>query len=145
MAAWADGLVTVNQPLDRLRDVVAAYRDAGGRGTVSLQVHLSWAATEEEALRIAHDQWAANVFGPPVSWDTATVEAFDVLADNVPSEAVRVPVRVSADLDEHRGWLREYAALGFDDIYLHHVGQGQADFIEAFGERVLPTLREDIR
>ena len=84
VAAWADGLVTVNQPLDRLRDVVAAYRDAGGRGTVSLQVHLSWAPTEDEALHIAHDQWAANVFGPPVSWDTATVEAFDVLADNVP-------------------------------------------------------------
>ena len=56
VAAWADGLVTVNQPLDRLRDVVAAYRDAGGRGTVSLQVHLSWAPTEDEALTIAHDQ-----------------------------------------------------------------------------------------
>jgi alkanesulfonate monooxygenase SsuD/methylene tetrahydromethanopterin reductase-like flavin-dependent oxidoreductase (luciferase family) len=56
-----------------------------------------------------------------------------------------VPVRVSADLDEHRGWLAEYAALGFDDIYLHHVGQDQSDFLEAFGERVLPTLREGNR
>jgi probable non-F420 flavinoid oxidoreductase len=145
VAAWADGLVTVNQPLDRLRDVVAAYREAGGRGSMSLQVHLSWAPTDEQALRIAHDQWAANVFGPPVSWDTATVEAFDVLADNVAPDAVRVPVRVSADLDEHRGWLAEYAALGFDDIYLHHVGQDQTDFIEAFGERVLPALREETR
>ena len=77
-AAWADGLVTVNQPLDTLRQVLDAYRDAGGRGPAALQVHLSWAPTDDEALAIAHDQWRSNVHGPPVCWDTETVEAFDV-------------------------------------------------------------------
>ena len=115
VAAWADGLVTVNQPVEVLRDVVAAYRDAGGRGRLAVQVHLSWAPTEQEALHLAHDQWAANVFGPPVPWDTSTVEAFDAIAAQVPEEAVRVPVRVSADLGRHREWLAEYADLGFDD------------------------------
>jgi probable non-F420 flavinoid oxidoreductase len=141
VAAWADGLITVNQPLDRLREVIAAYREAGGRGRAALQVHLSWAPTEQEALHIAHDQWAANVFGPPVPWDTATVEAFDALAAQVPEDAVRAPVRVSTDLDEHIDWLAEYASLGFDDLYLHHVGQDQTAFLDAFGERVLPALR----
>jgi G6PDH family F420-dependent oxidoreductase len=140
VAAWADGLVTVNQPVERLGEVVAAYRGCGGRGRLALQVHLAWAPTEQEALHLAHDQWAANVFGPPVPWDTATVEAFDAMAAQVPAEAVRVPVRVSADLGQHRDWLAEYAALGFDDVYLHHVGQEQAPFIDAFGEHVLPQL-----
>jgi hypothetical protein len=54
---------------------------------------------------------------------------------------VRVPVRVSADLAQHREWLAEYADLGFDDVYLHHVGQEQAAFIDTFGTEVLPTLR----
>ncbi|MFC7648527.1 hypothetical protein ACFQX6_54880 [Streptosporangium lutulentum] len=31
-AEWADGLITVNGPLEKLREVVGAYRDAGGRG-----------------------------------------------------------------------------------------------------------------
>jgi probable non-F420 flavinoid oxidoreductase len=141
VAAWADGLVTVNQPVEQLRQVLEAYREAGGRGRLALQVHLSWAPDADDALHIAHDQWAANVFGPPVSWDTATVEAFDALAAQVPPDAVRVPVRVSADLAEHRDWLHEYADLGFDDLYLHHVGQDQAAFIDAFGEHVLPSLR----
>jgi probable non-F420 flavinoid oxidoreductase len=145
VAAWAEGLVTVNQPVDRLRDVAAAYRDAGGRGRLALQVHLSWASSDEEALAIAHDQWAANVFGPPVSWDTVTVEAFDALSAQVPAEAVRAPVRVSADLGQHRDWLAEYADLGFDDVYLHHVGQDQTAFLDAFGERVLPELQESVR
>ena len=51
------------------------------------------------------------------------------------------PVRVSADLSRHREWLAEYADLGFDDLYLHHVGQHQTAFIDAFGEHVLPELR----
>jgi probable non-F420 flavinoid oxidoreductase len=141
VAAWADGLVTVNQPVATLREVVAAYRDAGGRGRLALQVHLSWSRDADEALRIAHHQWAANVFGPPVPWDTGTVEAFDELAAQVPLEAVPAVVRVSADLSQHRDWLAEYADLGFDDLYLHHVGQEQTAFIDAFGEHVLPDLR----
>jgi probable non-F420 flavinoid oxidoreductase len=140
VAAWADGLVTVNQPVDVLRDVLAAYRDAGGRGRTVLQVHLSWAPTEDEALATAHDQWAGNVFGPPVSWDLDSAEAFDVLWSQVAPDAVRDAVRVSADLAQHREWLAEYAELGFDDLYLHHVGQEQAAFIEAFGEQVLPAF-----
>jgi probable non-F420 flavinoid oxidoreductase len=140
VAAWADGLVTVNQPVDTLREVLGAYRDAGGRGRTALQVHLSWAATEEEALAIAHDQWAGNVYGPPISWDLDTAEAFDVLWQQVEPESVRQAVRVSADLGQHREWLAEYAELGFDDLYLHHVGQEQAAFIDTFGEQVVPAL-----
>lgn len=140
VAAWADGLVTVNQPPDALRRVVDAYRAAGGRGSLALQLHLSWAQTEDEALALAADQWGANVFGPPVSWDTETAQGFDALAAQVPPEAVRSVVRVSADLGQHRAWLEEYAGLGFDDIYLHHVGQDQSGFIDAFGGKVLPEL-----
>jgi hypothetical protein len=80
------------------------------------------------------------VFGPPVSWDLDSAEAFDVLWSQVAPDAVRDAVRVSADLAQHREWLAEYAELGFDDLYLHHVGQEQAAFIEAFGEQVLPAF-----
>src|SRR5262245_6263111 len=31
-AAWADGLITVNQPKETLRNVLDSYREAGGRG-----------------------------------------------------------------------------------------------------------------
>src|SRR5688572_5496756 len=68
VARWADGLVTVSQPAEALRRLVDAYRSAGGRGRLALQLHLSWAQTEDEALDVAADQWGVNVFGPPVSW-----------------------------------------------------------------------------
>ena len=140
-AEWADGLVTVNAPIERLREMITAYRDAGGRGPVSLQVHLSWAETEERAEEIAHDQWRSNIFAPPVCWDVETAEHFDVVSENVTVEQVRGSVNISADLERHVDWLRGYADLGFDQIYLHHVGQELGPFIETFGSKVLPRLR----
>jgi probable non-F420 flavinoid oxidoreductase len=139
-AGWADGLITVNQPADTLRTVLSAYRDAGGRGPARLQVHVSWAPTEDEALRIAHDQWRSNVLGPPVAWDIETVEAFDLIGETVSPERVREGVLVSADLGQHAQWLQDYVDLGWDELYVHFVGQHQAPFIEAFGASVLPQL-----
>jgi G6PDH family F420-dependent oxidoreductase len=138
---WADGLVTLNQPRDALERVVAAFREGGGEGRpLYLQIHLSWAETEAEALRIAHDQWRTNVFRPPLVWDLETVEQFDLAAEHVRPEDVRKSVLVSADLGQHLAWLLEFAEIGFEQIHLHHVGQDLRPFIDAFGERVLPEL-----
>ena len=106
-----------------------------------LQVHLSWAPTEEEALRIAHDQWRTNVFDPPVCWDLEPAEHFDAAAQVV---RPRTCARACSSRPTSSGtssWLTELAALGFDEIALHHVGQELDPFIDAFGEHVLPRLR----
>ena len=138
---WADGLVTIAQPRATLERVIAAFREGGGEGKpVRLQLHLSWAPSEEEALRIAHDQWRTNVFAPPLCWDLQTVEQFDEAAKHVRPEDVSASVLVSADTGRHLAAIQEHAQLGFDQIVLHHVGQDLRPFIDAFGERVLPEL-----
>jgi hypothetical protein len=53
---------------------------------------------------------------------------------------VRGSVLVSSDLGRHAEWIREAAELGFDEINIHHVGQEQDAFIEAFGRDVLPRF-----
>ncbi|MHA7264758.1 TIGR03885 family FMN-dependent LLM class oxidoreductase [Arthrobacter sp. TMN-37] len=140
-AAWADGLVTINQPLEHLRSMLSAYRDAGGRGTLTLQVHLSWASSESEAVAIAMDQWKTNAFAPPIPWDLPTAAYFDAVSKDVGEESVRKSVNVSASTGEHAEWLQQYLELGFDEIYLHFVGQDQRPFIDAFAAKVLPELR----
>ncbi|HXV91721.1 MAG TPA: TIGR03885 family FMN-dependent LLM class oxidoreductase [Pseudonocardia sp.] len=139
-AEWADGLITINQPEDELREMVDAYRGAGGRGPLHLQVHLCWAPDEETAEAIALDQWRTNVFPPPAVWDIDSVEVFDTMSAHVTVEAVRRSVQVGSDLGRHAEQLARYAALGFDEIALHHVGQEQEAFIDAFGAKVLPEL-----
>ncbi len=139
---WADGLITINQPLDTLKALIAAFREGGGEGKrLCLQVHLSYAHDEATALALAHDQWRSNVFGAALAWELALPEQFDEAARFVRPADVASQVLVSADPQRHIAWLQEYAALGFDEIYLHHVGPTQREFIETFGQRVLPALR----
>ena len=142
-AEWADGLVTVNQPHDTLRELIAAYRDAGGRGKLALQVHLSYDPDPDRALTMAFDEWRNGVFGPPLCWDLDTPKAFEQASAHVTPADVAEVVRVSSDLAQHAAWLDEYADLGFDEIYLHHVGVEQRGFLDAFGEHVLPQVRVD--
>ena len=120
-AGWADGLVTVAQPADTLRRVLDAYDAGGGMGRRSVRVHLSWASTDEEALAIARDQWGDAVAGGP----------------HVAGEP-HGSVLISSDLGWHAARIAELVELGFDDIYLHHVGVRQQEFLDAFGDQVLP-------
>jgi hypothetical protein len=120
--------------------MLSAYREAGGRGRTHLQVHLSWDPDEDTALEIAHDQWRSNVFPPPISWDLDHQEHFDAVSEHVAPDSVRGAVLVSSDLGRHAAWLNELVELGFDEVYLHHVGREQGAFIDAFGTSVLPQL-----
>ena len=140
-AEWADGLITINQPMPALRRIIDAYRDAGGRGRLHLQVHLSWAEDLAAAEAMAFDQWRSNVLPPPACWDIDSATVFDAATEHVTLAAVREAVLISHDLGQHAERLADYAALGFDEIALHHVGQEQAAFVDAFGAKVLPQLR----
>ena len=111
-AGWADGLITVNQPRDTLRRIVAAYRDAGGRGDLHLQVHLAHGADDVAALDVAYEQWRSNCVPTVLAWDLELPAQFEAATRHVPREAVAENVRVSADLGRHAAWLREDRGSG---------------------------------
>jgi probable non-F420 flavinoid oxidoreductase len=138
--AWAEGLATITQPAEHLRQMIDAYRSAGGTGPLVCQVHLSYAETLDEARATAFDQWRHGLFGPPVCWDLDHPDAFDAAAQVVRPEDVEEAVFVSADPGAHAEHIANLTELGFDEIYLHHVGQTQDQFLEVFGEKVLPQL-----
>ncbi|WP_168916137.1 TIGR03885 family FMN-dependent LLM class oxidoreductase [Microcella flavibacter] len=144
-AEWADGLVTVNQPGDALRRVSDAYRDAGGRGPVHVQVHVAWAETEERALQEAFEQWRTNVFPPPLCWDLDSPRAFALAAAHVRPDDVRDSVVVSdspaAIVDAIGGMLDQ----GFDGAYVHHVPVEQRAFLERVAPSILAAFSDSAR
>jgi G6PDH family F420-dependent oxidoreductase len=139
-AGWADGLITVNQPPDQLRAVVEAYRGAGGRGPLHLQVHLSYETDEATALSVACERWRSNCLPTSLAWELDTPEQFEAATRFVPPEEVARNVRVSADLAQHAAWLHADLELGFEQLHLHPVGDDDP-FLVAFGTTVLPQLR----
>lgn len=139
---WADGLLTVGTEPEELRGILAAFRRGGGEGKpVFLKFDLSWAGSEEEALRQAHEQWRFNLLGGDLNWELRGPEQFEAAARFVRPEDMRESVFVSADPARHAERLAECAALGFGSIDLHNVGTNQREFIDAFGARVLPALK----
>jgi probable non-F420 flavinoid oxidoreductase len=138
---WADGMVTIWQPADTLKRVVAAFRENGGEGKpLAVQIHLSWAPDIREAEHIAYDQWRTNVFEAPLCWNLATPEEFDQAAKHVRPEDMHASVVISSDPARFVDCVRTAGDLGFDEVYLHHVGPDPGAFIEAFGRRVLPDF-----
>lgn len=140
--AWADGLITISAEETKLRAIIEAFREGGGEGRpLWLQVKLSYAASDDEALRGAHAQWRTNLLAGEVSEDLRTTAQFEAAAQHVKAEDMRRGVRVSADLRQHVEWLHGDCALGFERLFLHNVNRGQQRFVEDFGARVLPELR----
>ena len=142
VGGWADALITINQPHEVLRKVFDAFREGGGEGKpIFLQVHLSWDPDEATAEAVAHEQWRTNVFDSNLAWNLEMPAQFDAAAVHVTPADVRDTVLVSSDLGRQLDWLQEYVELGVDSLYLHHVGQTQDAFIDAFAEHVLPDLQ----
>jgi probable non-F420 flavinoid oxidoreductase len=142
VGGWADGLLTVSGKPEQVRRVVEAFRRGGGEGKpLYMQVGLNWASSEDEALWGAHEQWRYNVLGGEVNWELRSPADFDTATRHVKPEDMRGSLLISADLNQHVEWLREYIALGFEELQLHQVDRNQHAFIEAFGAKVLPQLR----
>ncbi len=138
-ARWADGLATINQPFEKLKAVVDAFRSGGGDGKeIHLQVHLSFAATVEDANRNALDQWRTNALPGLVAPELSSPAMFDAAVQHLTLEDLASSVLISADVERHRDWIDAFSTLGIDRILLHNVGRNQEEFINTFGEKVIP-------
>jgi hypothetical protein len=131
----------VHRPFEELKEVVDAFRQNGGEGKpVYLKTQLSYAASDEEALNGAWDQWRTNIFHSTVLGDLTQVAQFDELGKYVQPEELKGMVRISSSIDQHIEWIRQDMQLGFDKIILHNVNREQENFIRDFGKRVLPIF-----
>ena len=65
---------------------------------------------------------------------------FEQMAKLVRPEDFEGRMVISSDPDVHRASIQKFADLGFDRIYLHNVGRNQREWIDVFGEQVVPKL-----
>ena len=140
MGSWADGLITVTSA--DLHKLIDAFRRGGGQNKpVIAQAKISWARSEEDAVRGAMEQWSTNVFPSHIGSDLRMPADYDERARDVTEEQLRKAVRVSTDLEQHIAWIRNDVSLGIEELYLHNVNKEQREFIDVFGQEVLPRLR----
>ena len=141
-----DGLITVGAPLEKIDGLFAKF-DEGAREVGKdpstmpkvLQLHMSWAVTDEEAMRNAMVEWPNGGMKFPKG-DIRSPFEFEQMAKLVRPEDFEGRMIISADPDVHRAYIQKFVDLGFDRVYLHNVGRNQREWIDVFGRDVLPKL-----
>jgi G6PDH family F420-dependent oxidoreductase len=142
----ADGMITVGAPLEKIGGLFDRFaegaREAGkdpDQMPKVLQLHLSWADTDEEALANAMTEWPNGGMKFPKA-DIRSPHDFAQMAKLVREEDFEGRMVISSDPDVHRAAIQQFVDLGFDRVYLHNVGRNQERWIEVFGEQVVPKL-----
>ena len=142
----ADGLITVGAPLEKISMLFGKFddgaREAGkdpAKSPKVLQLHLSWADTDEAAMANALHEWPNGGMKSPRS-DIRSPFELEQMAKLVRAEDFDGRMVISADPDVHRAHIQRFADLGFDRIYLHNVGRNQREWIDVFARDVLPAL-----
>jgi coenzyme F420-dependent glucose-6-phosphate dehydrogenase len=143
---FADGIITVGAPEEKIETIFARFaegaREAGKVPDAMpkiLQLHLSWAETDEDAVANAMTEWP-NGGMPYPKQDVRSPKDFEAMARFVRPEDFNGRMLMSADPEVHRREIQKFLDLGFDQIYLHNVGRNQEAWIDLFGREVLPAL-----
>jgi coenzyme F420-dependent glucose-6-phosphate dehydrogenase len=145
---FADGIITVgaaDEKMGMIREKFAeGAREVGkdpSTAPMLLQIHVSWASTEQEAIDNAMTEWPNGGMAFFPKQDIKNPEDFAGIAKLVRPEDFQNRVLISSDLEVHRDHIQKYVDMGYDEIHLHNVGRNQAEFIDVFGKQVIPNLR----
>ena len=145
--ALANGLITVGAPEGKLEMIFEkcreGCREAGNdpaKFQFILQLHLSWAPTDEEALANALLEWP-NGGMKFAKQDIRSPHDLEQMAKLVRPEDFAGRMLISSDPERHRAEIQKFLDMGFHQVYLHNVGRNQAEWIDVFGRDVLPKLQ----
>jgi len=144
--ARCDGIITPGATTEKVSGVLAKFEEGAkseGKDPSAmpklLQLHLSWAPTDEEALDNALTQWPNG--GMKFSkQDVRSPHDFEQMAALVRAADFDGRMVISSDPDVHRAEIQRFLDLGITQVYLHNVGRNQAQWMEVFGRDVLPKL-----
>lgn len=144
--ARCDGIITPGATVEKVAGVLAKFEEgaaSAGKDASSmpklLQLHLSWAPTDEEALANAMTEWP-NGGMRFAKQDVRSPHDFAAMAALVKPEDFEGRMVISSDPDDHRAEIQRFLDLGVTQIYLHNVGRNQTQWMDVFGRDVLPAL-----
>jgi coenzyme F420-dependent glucose-6-phosphate dehydrogenase len=127
-------------------DVISKFEAAGGAGKPRFgQVHVCWAASEEEARRTVLERWPNGALTGNLFIELALPSQFEDACELVDEERAAEGAVCSPDPEAHVAEIRRYIAAGYDHVYVHQIGPQQDGFFDFYEREVLPALKVDER
>lgn len=135
-ARIGDGFVTVVPDTDLL----AKYRQAGGKGESIAAVKVCWNKDEGTARKIAHQLWPTEALQGQLSQELALPSHFEAAAAHVTEEMVAEIVPCGPDPERHVAAIRHYLDAGFDEVYVNQIGSDQEGFFDFYARELRGRL-----
>jgi coenzyme F420-dependent glucose-6-phosphate dehydrogenase len=126
-------------------EVIARFEQAGGKGKPKYgQLHVCWAASEDEAKATALEWWPNAAVSGNLNWELPLPSHFEDASDWADEDAIAGSVVCGPDPERHVEGILEFVQTGYDHVYFHQVGPDQEGFIRFAEAELLPRL-EDAR
>ncbi len=127
---FCDGIITVGAADDKISMLMEKFEEGARRADKDpstmprmIQLHVSWAESQEEAEEQAVREWPNGGMPFPKA-DIRNPEDFAAMARQVGVENFKNRVLMSADLDEHLDHVQHYVDPGFEsEVCVHNVGR----------------------
>ncbi len=141
LGEWADGMITVGSPdTAAVAERIEAFRAVAADKPVSLKPEVAYDPDETLAREQAADQWLSNCLPGPITQELRRPEQYGALAEQLAVDEITDHVLVSSEPERYVEWLNELIALDVQKLFVHNVTPKQTQFIETFGEAVLPNV-----
>jgi G6PDH family F420-dependent oxidoreductase len=134
-AEKADGLIAVEAD----RELVSAYRDAGGGGPLYAEIGVCWARTDKKALETLHTYSRWSGLGWGVLSELPRPKSFEEASETVRPEDLEDTPH-GPDVEAYLKKIDEFTSAGFDHVVLSQAGPDQQGFFGFFERELGPAL-----
>jgi G6PDH family F420-dependent oxidoreductase len=128
-----DGFVSVKPSAE----AVAQFREASGGKPAVAGAKGCYAASEDEARRIAHRLWVQEGVPGELAQVLPTPQHFEQVSELVTPDMIKMAC--GPDPEAHLAMIKSYAEAGYDTLYVAPVGPHFRELIALYRDEVLPN------
>jgi G6PDH family F420-dependent oxidoreductase len=129
------------------RDLLQAFRDAGGEGKPAQAGYkVCWGTDDDTCIKTAHRLWANSGVPGELAQVLPSPRHFEQVSQLVTEDMTRDAIAYGNDKDRHIAAFQPFAQAGYDEIYIAQIGGTQPEtsttgFFDFYHD-LLPSLRE---
>ncbi len=132
------GLVTTSPNTE----VIDTYLKAGGDPSRIIgQVNVCWGADKDAAIQTVLEVWPNAGLGGQLSQELALPAYFEAAAELVTPEVIAEAVPCGPEVQPILDSIAEFVDAGCTHVYVHQVGDNQAEFIEFARTNLIPEIQ----
>jgi len=133
---YADGYINVAPS----EDLLAGYREAGGRGPAQGGMKVCWGPDEAQCVKTVHRLWPNEALGGELAQVLPMPAHYEAATEAITEEMIAESVPCGPDPEKHVAAIKEFLDAGYDEVYVNQIGDDQEGFLAFMKDEVLPRL-----